>query len=82
MVPVGRAALASVQGARVLSRAGQIWEDQVGRILLVLGESKERNGDARHHACLRLSAGGLSGTVVEIPEFDDIPWEDIWDRLA
>lgn len=73
----------------VNDRVGQVWEDQVGRVHLVLflQQSRPSVGDATGVRCdtymtLRLSCGYLSGTTTEMFEFSDIPWEKVYTRLA
>jgi hypothetical protein len=73
-------------------RVGQVWEDQVGRVFVVISSRTktmvfpdERLEGPQHcyvHGTLRLVCGNLSGTLNELFEFPDIAWEKIYTRLA
>jgi hypothetical protein len=73
-------------------RVGQVWEDQVGRVFVVISSrtktmvfpDEHLEGPQRCyiHSMLRLVCGNLSGTLSELFEFPDIPWEKIYTRLA
>ncbi len=83
---MGLRVLAEVEGDGVRPRPGQVWEDQAKRVYLVLESTPaepledDESELVSHHTCLRLSAGNLTGSIVELPEFSSTMWERIFTR--
>lgn len=77
---------------RLNDRVGQVWEDQIGRVFVVVSsrphtmvfpdEALEGPQVCDVHLTLRLMCGNLTGTLNEQFEFPDMTWERIFTRLA
>lgn len=69
------------------SRVLEVWEDHVKRMWVVVETGPIVSNDSSHgpycyHKILRLVAGKLAGTMTELPEFSENPWDKIFQRIA